>query len=62
MKGDFEKETKWCESCNEYQRYMMSIDHSYCAECGSKVRLFSKTDAEKFGEELTKRRWRGTGS
>ena len=40
----------------------MSVDHSYCTECGSKVRLFSKADAEAFGDEVTKRRWRGTGS
>ena len=62
MKRDFETDTKWCEKCNSYQRYMMSVDHSYCAECGAKVRLFSKADALQFGDELTKRRWRGTGS
>ena len=62
MKWDFDQDKKWCEKCNSYQRYMMSVDHSFCAECGSKVRLFSKADAATFGEELVKRRWRGTGS
>ena len=62
MTRDFDQDKKWCDECNDYQRYMMSVDHSFCAECGSKVRLFSKKDAEAFGEELTKRRWRGTGS
>ena len=61
-KPDFDNEKKWCEKCNSYQRYLMSIDHSFCAECGERVRLFSKTDALAFGEELNKRRWRGTGS
>ncbi len=61
MKWDFDQDKKWCEQCNAYQRYLMSVDHSFCAECGSRVRLFSKADAETFGEELTKRRWRGTG-
>ena len=62
MTRDFDTDRKWCEKCNAYIRYMMSVDHSYCTECGSKVRLFSKADAEAFGDEVTKRRWRGTGS
>ena len=62
MSRDFESDKKWCDKCNDYQRYLMSVDHSFCAECGSKVRLFSKKDAAASGEELTKRRWRGTGS
>ena len=59
---DFLSEKKWCEKCNSYQRYLMSVDRSFCIECGSAVRLFSKADAEKFGEDLQRRRWRGTGS
>jgi hypothetical protein len=59
---DFQNETKWCEKCNCYQRYLMSVDHSFCIECGTKVRLFSKHDAAAFGEDVQRRRWRGTGS
>lgn len=61
-KPDFQNEKKWCEECNNYERYLMSVNQSFCVECGSKVRLFSKADAEAFGEVLLKRRWRGTGS
>jgi rRNA maturation endonuclease Nob1 len=61
-KLDFDNEKKWCDKCNAYQRYLMSVNHSFCAECGGKVRLFSKADAEVFSEDLLKRRWRGTGS
>jgi hypothetical protein len=62
MKRDFEKETKWCDACQTYPRYLQSVDHSFCVECGSRVRLFSKFDAESFGESLVKKRWHRTGS
>ena len=61
-KGDFENDKKWCEKCNDYRPYLMSVNHSFCAECGGQVRLFSKADATVFGEDLQKRRWRNTGS
>lgn len=61
-KCDFLNDKKWCEQCNSYQRYLMSVNHSFCAECGSQVRLFSKADSIAFGENLQKRRWRNTGS
>ncbi len=59
---DFDNDKKWCEQCNRYQRYLMSVNQSYCIECGAEVRLFNKADAAAFGEDLEKRRWRGTGS
>ncbi|MCA8958069.1 MAG: hypothetical protein KDC87_18480 [Planctomycetes bacterium] len=59
---DYENDKKWCEKCKRYQRYLMSVDRSYCVDCGSEVRLFSKEDAVAFGRDLEKRRWRGTGS
>ena len=61
-RGDFQSEKKWCEKCGRYQRYLMSVNESFCVECGSKVRLFSKADSEAFGEDLLKRRWRVTGA
>lgn len=45
---DFYSETKWCETCHKYVRFLMSVDHSFCVHCGSKVRLFSKKDWEAF--------------
>ncbi|MAE29489.1 MAG: hypothetical protein QF724_04765 [Planctomycetota bacterium] len=50
---------KYCESCNAYVHYLMSIDHSFCVECGSTVRLFSKDDWQAFNEELKQRRPKG---
>ena len=47
---DFYNEKKWCESCQEYVRFLMSVDHSYCVQCGSLVRLFSKEDMQRFHE------------
>lgn len=61
-RADFENEKKWCEQCGKYQRYLMSVNHSFCVECGQQVRLFSRQDAEMFSEDLQKRRWRVTGS
>ena len=59
---NFDNETKWCDKCNRYQRYLMSVNHSFCIECGEKVRLFSKDDSKQFGEELQQRRWRVSGA
>ena len=39
-------------------RDMMSVNHSYCVNCGCKVRLFNKEDSERFGDEVKKRKWR----
>ncbi len=61
-KADFANDRKWCDKCNSYRPYLMSVNHSFCIECGEQVRLFSKTDAQVFGEDLQKRRWRNTGS
>lgn len=51
---------KWCPSCDAYVPYLMSIDVSYCAECGGEVRLLSKEDWEQFSETLDRRRPSGT--
>ncbi|MCB9881689.1 MAG: hypothetical protein H6832_00800 [Planctomycetes bacterium] len=45
---DYYKETKWCEQCQGYVRFLMSVETSFCVQCGSKVRLFSKKDMEAF--------------
>lgn len=57
---DFYNETKWCESCSEYVRYIMSVNHSYCTKCGGHVRLFSKEDSERFSEQVQKRKWKAS--
>lgn len=57
---DFEHEKKWCTQCQTYVRYLMSVNHSYCVVCGTPVRLFSKDDAQRFSEELERRKWRAS--
>jgi Fe2+ or Zn2+ uptake regulation protein len=57
---DYYGERKWCEHCKDYVRYLMSVDHSYCVQCGNKVRLFSNDDAEKFNETVQRHRWQAS--
>ncbi|TAH39745.1 MAG: hypothetical protein EYC70_02865 [Planctomycetota bacterium] len=52
-------ETKYCPRCNEYVRYLMSLQTSYCVRCGSKVHLFSRKDQDLFLRSLDGSR--GTG-
>lgn len=58
-KSSFYDDRKFCPSCNGYQPYLMSMDHSYCVECGGTVRLFSKDDWETFNENLKAKRPKG---
>ncbi len=55
---DFYDEKKWCATCRDYVTYMMSVNHSYCAQCGERVKLFNKEDAKGFTEEVQKRKWK----
>ncbi len=55
---DFYTETKWCESCRTYVHFVMSVNHSFCVQCGGKVRLFNKNDSQQFEAEVQKRRWK----
>jgi len=57
---DFYNETKWCPKCKDYVRYMMSVNASYCSECGTPVRLFNKEDLVRFNADLEKRRWKAS--
>ena len=55
---DFYHEKKWCGHCNIYVRYLMSVNHSYCVDCGTQVKLFNTEDASRFSTSLEKRKWR----
>ena len=57
---DFYNEKKWCSQCNAYVRYMMSVDHSFCAQCGGKVRLFNETDSERFSTDMEKKKYKAS--
>ena len=55
---DYYKETKWCEHCNDYVHYLMSVNGSFCVVCGNPVRLFSKEDSQRFSEDVEKKKWK----
>jgi hypothetical protein len=56
---DYYTDQKYCPSCDKYVAYLMSIERSFCVECGGEVRLFSKEDWESFNESLSAKRPRG---
>jgi hypothetical protein len=55
--SEFYTEQKWCEHCSHYVRFMMSINQSYCVECGGRVRLFNQSDANSFQETVQRHKW-----
>lgn len=57
---DYYGERKWCDNCRTYVRYLMSVDHSFCTDCGHKVRLFSQDDARRFLETVQRHRWQAS--
>jgi predicted transcriptional regulator len=57
--SDFYSDLKWCDACQDYRRYLMSMEHSYCIDCGCKVRLFSSQDWASFNETIKERKPKG---
>ncbi|MEM6673613.1 MAG: hypothetical protein AAF726_12275 [Planctomycetota bacterium] len=57
--SSFHEDTKFCPCCNDYVRYLASVERSYCVECGSEVRLFSESDWAQFEEGMEARRNKG---
>ena len=49
---DYYSDLKFCVKCDKYVSYLMSMDHSYCTECGQRVKLFSQADWTDFHETL----------
>ena len=58
--SDFYQEKKWCPRCNDYVRYMMSVNQSFCVQCGAPVKLFNKDDLAKFKTDMEKRKWKAS--
>lgn len=58
--ADYYAEKKWCDHCKDYVRYLMSVDHSFCVNCGNRVRLFSRLDAERFSETVQRHKWQAS--
>lgn len=57
--ADYYNDRKYCTHCRDYVAYLQSMDQSYCAVCGSQVRLFSEDDWNTFTESLKDRRPKG---
>jgi len=53
---DYYNDRKYCAACQEYVPYLMSTEHSYCAQCGAQVRLFSDADWTAFNESVLAKR------
>lgn len=58
-RSDFYSDRKYCDHCDAYVPYLMSIDASYCVHCGREVHLFSKEDWKRFHESLAAKRPKG---
>jgi hypothetical protein len=58
--SEFYTEQKWCDDCNSYVRFMMSINHSYCVNCGGRVRLFNSNDSATFQETVQRHKWQAS--
>ena len=56
---DYYNDRKYCAHCQKYVSYLMGMEHSYCVECGTRVRLFSEQDWLAFNENLTRQRPKG---
>ena len=57
--SDFYSDRKFCDHCNKYVSYLMSVESSFCVDCGAKVHLFSKKDWRSFNASLQERRPKG---
>lgn len=56
---DYYSDQKFCPACNKYVQYLMSLDRSYCMDCGGRVRLFSGDDWTEFNETITRQKPKG---
>ena len=58
--AEFYSESKWCDECKGYVRFLMSVNHSYCVDCGGKVRLFSRDDGRSFTDTVQRHKWQAS--
>tara|TARA_R110002094_G_scaffold118906_3_gene114105 strand:+ start:483 stop:770 length:288 start_codon:yes stop_codon:yes gene_type:complete len=58
--SEFYTEKKWCDDCDGYVRFMMSVNHSYCIECGGRVRLFNRNDSANFQDTVQRHKWQAS--
>ena len=58
--AEFYSESKWCDACKTYVRFLMSVNHSYCVGCGGRVRLFSRDDGRSFSDTVQRHKWQAS--
>ncbi|MBC8329622.1 MAG: hypothetical protein ISR76_00630 [Planctomycetes bacterium] len=54
--SSFYTETKYCPKCDDYVRFLQSVQACYCVECGSRVHLFSLDDRKAFLQRIKEER------
>ncbi len=54
---EFYNESKWCDGCKGYVRFLMSVNHSFCVQCGGKVRLFANDERSRVAEAAQRHRY-----
>lgn len=57
---EYYRETKWCAQCQTYVRFLMSVNHSFCVQCGARVRLFSSDDDRGFTDTVQRHKWQAS--
>ncbi len=57
---EFYNESKWCDGCKGYVRFLMSVNHSFCVQCGGRVRLFNRDDSSRFTETVQRHKWQAS--
>ncbi len=58
--AEYYSEMKWCDHCRQYVRFLMSVNHSFCVDCGQRVRLFSRDDSRQFQEHVQRHKWQAS--
>ncbi|MFN6192764.1 MAG: hypothetical protein ACK5BN_02960 [Planctomycetota bacterium] len=54
------EETKWCGACDREVRFLMSVNHSFCIQCGGTVTMFRRAAGSAFGERVQRHRWQAS--
>ena len=54
---DYYQDKKWCPACDGYVNYLMSVERSFCVQCGDEVRLRVALD----GDTVASVSWEGQG-
>ncbi|MFN0242716.1 MAG: hypothetical protein ACKVWV_07465 [Planctomycetota bacterium] len=56
---DYYTDLKYCAKCEKYVSYLAGMEHSYCTDCGTRVRLFSENDWTAFNDSLARQKPKG---